>query len=134
MHTITKYAVISSIRIRSVPRNQWAQYKHGIHLKLRPFKCDYCDYAATQSSILQEHRVRMHTLEWRYNCDFCEDEGVEKGFLTPGEMRKHQMKNHPEQYQAQLEKEKPAVCPTCGKRFPDEKQVEIHIRKIHKEK
>ena len=70
----------------------------------------------------------VHTLEWRYNCDFCKDEGVERGFMLPSEMKKHQMEKHPEQYQEQLEKDKPAVCPTCGKRFPDEKQLEIHLR------
>ena len=54
--------------------------------------------------------------------------------MTPSEMKKHQMKKHPKQYQELLEKEKPGFFPTCGKRFPDEKQVEIHLRRIHKQK
>ena len=33
--------------------------------------------------------------------------------------------------QEQLEQEKPTVCPLCGKRFPREEQIEIHMRKIH---
>jgi len=97
-----------------------------VHETARPYKCDDCDATFKSSLQLNNHRIAKHTFEWNIYCDLCK-----KGFLSASYLKKHMMTRHPTEYQENLEKEMPAVCPKCNKRFPSEDQVEIHLKKMH---
>ena len=100
-----------------------------VHEKARPHQCEDCDAAFSTVGNLNDHRIRHHTFDWPHTCHVCEERGVKKGYIAPGQLKKHMEAKHPVEYQQQLEREKPAVCPHCEKRFKNEKQVKLHVKK-----
>ena len=107
------------------------QHMSAVHEKARPHQCEDCDAAFSRAEHLNNHRIRNHTFDWPHPCHVCEERGIKKGYVYPGELKKHMETKHPVEYQQQLEREKPAVCPHCEKRFKNEKQVKIHMKKMH---
>merc|ERR550519_3021025 len=106
----------------------------AVHENARPHQCEDCDAAFSQAVHLNNHRIAKHTFDWPHPCHVCEERGVKKGYIKPSQLKKHMEAKHPVEYQEQLEREereKPAVCPQCGKRFKNEMQVEIHVKKMH---
>ena len=116
---------------RSATKYNLQAHIRGVHENSRPYTCADCGSTYQTAQQLDHHRISKHTAEWYYNCDVCDDKGIEKGFCKPCQLKKHILTHHPVEYQEQLERDKPAVCPKCNKRFPSEEQVEIHLRKMH---
>lgn len=77
------------------------------HLKLRPFKCDVCDYSASQPVHLRRHQVLHHGAgeRRRYRCAFCPDYKATDLQVV----KRHYKKKHPKE-QINLSK----CCPTEG--------------------
>ena len=72
------------------------------HTNERPYECEVCDKAFTQSQHLQKH-MRIHTNEKQYKCDVCE-----KRFRQSGSLKSHKRMHT---------NEKPFECHVCEMRF-----------------
>ena len=60
----------------------------GVHLKLKPFKCEHCDESFDRSRNLIVHSLNQHENN-RYQCDKCDANYSQKGPLV-----QHIRKNH----------------------------------------
>ena len=90
----------------------------NIHLGIKPFLCDKCDSAFTNSACLRKHMKRMHTEKV---CEvICIQCGKELG--SEGELRKH-LKQH--------EVENKSLCNECGEEFNSKDALSKHIKKQH---
>lgn len=90
------------------------------HKNDRRYKCDKCDKAFSQLTILRQHQA-VHTTERKYSCDICI-----KSFKTPEYLALHKARHLPKaerpkriQYRPKRKKYKPVykpcVCTECGK-------------------
>ena len=90
------------------------------HSEAKPFKCQYCDYAAKTKTVLQFHERRMHSESIQYfHCDKCR-------FKTLVEER---YRKHKEAH----ENNSGEVCNHCGKIFLLKRDLRDHLRFCHQE-
>ena len=61
----------------------------GVHLKLKPFKCEYCDKSFDMGSNLDRHVLNKHE-KIRHPCDFCDGNYSQKSHLARHIKKKHQ--------------------------------------------
>jgi len=115
------------------------RHREAIHLGIRMYKCDWddCIYAATTKVALDDHILKIHTNEFKYECLLCfVDMYNWWGCKTPGELDKHMQKKHPKEWeekQEQFKKDNPFVCKfsKCQKRFSTEIERNRHEVKLH---
>ncbi|KAF7286023.1 hypothetical protein GWI33_008326 [Rhynchophorus ferrugineus] len=83
-HNITHHGpdVICDICDKSIKKNQ-LQIHQRIHIREKPYSCQYCDKYFTQKSSVTLHE-RIHTGEKSYNCEICQ-----KAFNTKGSRDRH---------------------------------------------
>ena len=51
-----------------------------LHLQLKPYKCQYCEYSSGQSYNVSIHEKSVH-LKIRYKCEHCESSFAQKSWL-----------------------------------------------------
>ena len=56
------------------------EHINGVHLNLRPYKCDSCEFATAYSTTLREHKKVAHGNQ-RYDCPHCNHSARYKGNL-----------------------------------------------------
>ncbi|CAG9789591.1 unnamed protein product [Diatraea saccharalis] len=86
-----------------------------VHLKLKRYSCDVCEWRFYSKSELKDHMVR-HGGERKHQCNICK-----KGYARKYTLTEH-MRIH--------ENDRRFVCPTCGKSFIQNSTLKHHI-KIH---
>ena len=64
------------------------KHMNTIHMKLKPYKCQYCDYSSGNSNNVTLHENAVH-LKIRYKCEHCESSYSQKCWL-----KNHVKKNH----------------------------------------
>lgn len=84
-----------------------------IHLKSKPYKCEYCDYATGVKSTLKSH-LRQHTGDTPYKCQYCE-----KAFHNSSNYKEHLRQHTGEQ---------PYECKDCGEKFALGKRLKAHAK------
>lgn len=93
----------------------------NIHLKLKPYKCEFCSEAFRSGANLRLHRVR-HTDPNRYRCNDCQT-----SFVTKQALQKH-LRRHTEDPEI-----RPFACdfPGCNSTFKQKDHVRNHVRRTH---
>ena len=71
-----------------------SRHVKGIHLKIKDFKCDACDYASVEKKSVANHRRAIHGYrtdpdDVDHECDICE-----KSFANTESLRKHKLYIH----------------------------------------
>ena len=71
-----------------------SRHVKGIHLKIKDFKCDACDYASVEKKSVANHRRAIHGRRTDpdyadHECDICE-----KSFANVESLRKHKLYIH----------------------------------------
>ena len=87
---------------------------NSCHLKLKPFKCDYCDKTFARKESLKDH-LSTHGMGRTYNCDLCE-----KVFNNRDSIILHKKKYHTGN--------KSHWCTECGKGFYKSQSLKKHQR------
>lgn len=89
----------------------------NIHLKIKPYKCEYCSESFRSGANLRLHRVR-HTDPDRHRCDQCQT-----SFVTKQALQKHNRK-HTDDPDI-----RPYACdfPGCQSTFKQKDHVRNHI-------
>ena len=82
------------------------------HTGKRPYKCDHCDYAASEKRNLERH-IRTHTGEKPYKCHHCDYAAIQKGDLEC------HMWTHTG--------EKPYKCQNCDYTATKKYHLELHM-------
>ena len=99
----------------------------NIHLGIKPFLCDKCDSAFTNSACLRKHMQKMHKDKEhlmhheRGKKALCNECG--KDFNSKDALSKHIKEQH--------EIENKALCNECGKEFNSKNALTKHIKKQH---
>lgn len=97
-----------------------AQHFRYRHLKVRPFKCSECDYAAVTKWDLNKHQSRMHNAEQAtYICAECD-----YTCFTMNQMRKHARDEHgdgPNVY----------CCHCCEREYKNGSSLSKHLKIQH---
>lgn len=93
----------------------------NIHLKIKPYKCEYCCESFRSGANLRLHRVR-HTDPDRYRCDQCQT-----NFVTKQALQKHNRKH------TEDPENRPYACehPGCNSTFKQKDHIRNHIRRTH---
>lgn len=93
----------------------------NIHLKLKPYKCEYCPEAFRSGANLRLHRIR-HTDPDKYRCNLCET-----SFVTKQALQKHD-RRHTEDPEI-----RPFACDYegCTSAFKQKDHVRNHVRRTH---
>lgn len=90
------------------------------HLKVRPYVCTECDYAAVTKWDLNKHQTRMHSTELTtYICDECDFT-----CSTINQIRKHNRNEHgdgPNMY----------CCHCCDKQYKNGSSLSQHLKTQH---
>ena len=60
-----------------------------IHTGERPYKCNQCDYKATQKDTVTRHKQSKHE-GGRYECDQCDYKATKKSNITAHKQYKHE--------------------------------------------
>lgn len=81
-------------------QNQLTNHKVS-HSKEKRYKCSLCSSQYKRSKELMSHIASTHTGESKYTCNWCS-----KTFYNNSNYRKHKLKMHPEEIQAQEMKDK----------------------------
>ncbi|KAL4707532.1 hypothetical protein ACJJTC_000284 [Scirpophaga incertulas] len=114
------------------------------HLKIKPYKCDYCKktffgkerlkchmithtsskvvYCSVcnkkfQNNVCLKIHMRLHTGYNPYNCDMCGER-----FRTSSMLNTHKIKKHTE---------KSVSCPLCDSMFHMIREMRMHFKKVH---
>ena len=56
------------------------EHTNGVHLNIKPFQCEFCQYATAYSSTFREHKKVAHG-DQRYDCPYCNHVARYKGNL-----------------------------------------------------
>ena len=64
------------------------KHMNTVHMKLKPYKCQYCDYTSGKGNNVTLHENAVH-LKIRYKCEHCESSYSQKCWL-----KNHVKKNH----------------------------------------
>ncbi|CAH8638683.1 unnamed protein product [Dicrocoelium dendriticum] len=89
-----------------------------LHLKERPYKCEYCEKAFCLLRTLRVHENSVHLKQRPYACEHCDTSFSEKGSL-----RRHLRTIHLTQ--------RPYTCELCGKSFSQNYNMRKHLISIH---
>lgn len=98
------------------PKADFKRHYERIHLKLKNYSCDNCDYRCYLKNHLQTHMV-THTRDRRYKCEDCE-----KTFATRSQVSLHKISVHSEG--------RPFIC-DCGKAFKVKGALDKHVKYTH---
>lgn len=110
-----------------------------------PYKCQFCQYRAQNSSLLKSH-MRTHTRDYRYVCKECNAKFLYISNLNSHKLKhkepqfkcdacvkafytKHLLKRH---YEAQHLGMKNHVCNICGNAFGSRHSMMAHQLGVHK--
>ncbi|KAF9649703.1 hypothetical protein BDM02DRAFT_1766142 [Thelephora ganbajun] len=88
---------------RGDKRHLVTRHIKAVHLKIRPFKCIYCQRRFPSSSGLETH-TNTHTGETPYECPFCQ-----RGFADRAGLHRHKVKEH--DYQPRSRRSRPVFMP-----------------------
>lgn len=93
----------------------------NIHLKLKPYVCEFCSESFRSGANLRQHRLR-HTDPEKYRCEECQ-----ASFVTKQSLQKHN-RRHTEDPEI-----RPYACDYqgCSSTFKQKDHVRNHIRRIH---
>ena len=95
------------------------QHVDGIHLKLRPFKCELCGAAFKRKAHLQTHSKNVHSDDAKiFKCDKCDYASNESRWL----------KNHISAVHLGL---RPYKCETCESTFTQKSHLNTHMKAVH---
>lgn len=103
--------------------NKLFSRKNGANNKNKNYKCDYCDYAATQKSPLTQHVKIIHKKDKAevYHCNNCDFKTYHKNYLTKHKKRHEGYNSHR------------FACTSCSKGFMKRFELESHILTNHPE-
>ena len=88
------------------------------------FKCDKCDYNATQKISLIRHQKSVHGGQ-RFTCSHCDEEGIEKSFKWEIDLKRHiQSRHSTEKFN----------CDECEQVFNTKRYLSNHKRLVHQGK
>ncbi len=94
---------------------------NSIHLKRRDYKCDLCDFAATQKGGLEYHFKAKHTKEKPFACEECPYRCLAKATLQQHVKTKHrQVKRY--------------LCPYCAYGSWNQHVLVNHVKKHENKK
>lgn len=93
-----------------------------VHLKLKPFRCDYLGCGRTFSSKghRDEHFSAVHLGESTYHCDH---EGCQSSFKRQSDLKTHNQTVHL--------KQKPFLCDECRHTFGLKVNLARHVKTVH---
>jgi len=100
-----------------------------INLRIKPFKCEDCDYSSSRKGDLKKHISSQHAKhdvgsfdEGKvYTCEICNSE-----FKDRSNLKKHILVVH--------EGIKPFECSLCGSCFSQKSKMKKHIAAVHERK
>ena len=89
----------------------------------KPFMCELCEKPFSVQTLLQTHKIRVHQDESvaKYKCHHC---GML--FINLTQCQCHVNAIHNKDYSNK--------CGTCGKAFPSDKLLQVHVKVVHAEK
>ncbi|KAF9784760.1 hypothetical protein BJ322DRAFT_868850 [Thelephora terrestris] len=88
---------------RGDKRHLVTRHIKAVHLRIRPFKCTYCERSFPSNSGLETH-INTHTGETPYVCPFCQ-----RGFADRAGLHRHKVKEH--DYQPRSRRSQPVFMP-----------------------
>ena len=91
----------------------------AVHLKLKPFSCNFCSFTASTSDAVKRHEKRVHQKIKNYLCNFAD---CDKSFVTKHELTKHQNTH-------KLEKD--LSCTECDFKCKSMKSLKSHKEGWH---
>ena len=133
-HKLThKTDVLQCDKCEKVFKHALSLYKHDLHIhqKVKPFKCDVCDYTCSTLHSLQSHQ-QVHTFVF-YRCDTCG-----KIIKRLQNLKKHMRLKHktnPNKYYPQMADKdigqllsKSCICVVCNQEFKTKHLLMIHMQ------
>ena len=92
-----------------------------VHDKIKDYKCEMCEYAASRKDTLKLHRMSVHNIgEKRYKCKHCHN-----AYYKSFELRSHMLVHD-------KKKIRYLSCEYCGDQFLRKSNLASHKKKYHK--
>ena len=92
-----------------------------VHDGVAKFKCDKCDYNATQKISLVRHQKSMHGGSV-YPCSYCQEAGITKNFKWEVDLKRHIESRH---------SNTKFMCDICQNEFNTKRYLNNHKRLVH---
>ena len=88
-----------------------------VHLQIKKYECDKCDYKFGQKDFLIKHQLRIHGNGIRHlKCHQCP-----KTYKWETDFNRHMEKHSDKKYQ----------CDSCVKQFVEKRKLQYHIKSVH---
>ena len=100
-------------------RQNLNKHINAIHEKIKPFKCDLCDYACSQKSSMNSHKKHVHE-GFKFTCDSCDKQFSSRRNLTA----------HVEGYHNK-NKDSNIYCDPCDKFYATPASFQQHVESVH---
>ncbi|KAK9704555.1 Zinc finger, C2H2 type [Popillia japonica] len=97
-------------------RRQLRIHTDGVHMKIKPFLCNFCGYKGSTKSSLRMH-MRQHTGEKPFSCDTCSYTTADHN-----SMRRHKLRHTGE---------KPYKCVHCDYACIQSSTYKVHLKTKH---
>ena len=97
---------------------------NGVHLNLKPFRCEKCDATFKRKEALKKHEDTIHAKEQKpYKCTMCD-----KAFNRDDHLENHKKRIH---LNAKPPKNFSCTSPECGRSFESKSHLDQHNKSVH---